>query len=53
VLERPGALALEVGAGQAAEVGELLRRSGAAGVETKSDLAGIPRVVLGRFAEAG
>ena len=53
VLERPGALALEGGDGQAADVGELLRRSGAAGVETKSDLAGIPRVVLGRFAEAG
>jgi release factor glutamine methyltransferase len=53
LLERPGAIALEVGAGQAAEVGELMRRSGAAGVETKSDLAGIPRVVLGRFAEAG
>jgi len=51
-LERPGALALEVGAGQAAEVGELLRRSGAAEVETKNDLAGIPRVVLGRFGEA-
>jgi release factor glutamine methyltransferase len=51
-LERPGALALEVGAGQSGEVSELLRRSGAVGVETFKDLAGIPRVVLGRFAES-
>jgi peptide chain release factor 1 len=52
-VERPGALALEVGAGQAAAVAELLRATGAAEVETFADLAGIPRVVLGRYAESG
>jgi release factor glutamine methyltransferase len=48
-LDRPGALALEIGQGQAAEVEALLRRSGALDVETKTDLAGIQRVILGRF----
>jgi release factor glutamine methyltransferase len=38
-------LALEVGAGQAAAVSELLFEAGFATVETQSDLAGIPRVV--------
>jgi release factor glutamine methyltransferase len=52
-LERPGALALEVGAGQAAEVEALLRRSGASSVQVANDLAGIPRVVLGRYGEVG
>jgi release factor glutamine methyltransferase len=42
------ALALEVGAGQAAAVSELLFDSGFAKVETRPDLAGIPRVVWGR-----
>lgn len=41
------ALALEVGAGQAPAVSELLFRAGFAGVETRPDLAGIPRVVWG------
>ena len=49
LLERPGCLALEIGFGQADEVAALLRRAGAAGVETFPDLAGIPRVILGRF----
>jgi release factor glutamine methyltransferase len=40
-------LALEVGAGQAAEVIELLFEAGFAKVETRQDLAGIPRVVWG------
>jgi release factor glutamine methyltransferase len=41
-------LALEVGAGQAPAVSELLFEAGFAAVETRSDLAGIPRVVWGR-----
>jgi release factor glutamine methyltransferase len=41
-------LALEVGAGQAPAVGELLFEAGFATVETRPDLAGIPRVVWGR-----
>jgi release factor glutamine methyltransferase len=52
VLERPGWLVLEIGAGQAGAVGELLRAAGAAEVETYDDLAGITRVIAGRFAEA-
>ena len=43
-----GALALEVGAGQAGEVAELLVDLGFAQVEGRQDLAGVPRVVLGR-----
>ena len=42
------ALALEVGAGQAAAVGELLFEAGFSTIETRPDLAGIPRVVWGR-----
>jgi len=42
------ALALEVGAGQAEAVSELLFDAGFATVETRPDLAGIPRVVWGR-----
>lgn len=42
------ALALEVGAGQAPAVSELLFEAGCAQVETRADLAGIPRVVLGQ-----
>ena len=41
------ALALEVGAGQAQKVGEMLFEVGFARVETRADLAGIPRVVWG------
>ena len=41
-------LALEVGAGQAPAVSELLFEAGFARVETRPDLAGIPRVVWGR-----
>lgn len=41
-------LALEVGADQAPAVGELLFEAGFAKVETRPDLAGIPRVVWGR-----
>jgi release factor glutamine methyltransferase len=42
------ALALEVGAGQAPAVGELLFEAGFGQVETRADLAGIPRIVWGR-----
>lgn len=41
-------LALEVGAGQASAVSELLFAAGFATVETRPDLAGIPRVVWGK-----
>jgi release factor glutamine methyltransferase len=41
-------VALEVGAGQAEAVGELLFAAGMTTVETRPDLAGIPRVVWGR-----
>jgi release factor glutamine methyltransferase len=41
------ALALEVGAGQAPAVAELLYEAGFAQIETRPDLAGIPRVVWG------
>lgn len=39
---------LEVGEGQAAAVGELLGEAGFGSVETRRDLAGIERVVVGR-----
>jgi release factor glutamine methyltransferase len=39
-------VALEVGDGQAAEVGELLRAAGMTDVSTRRDLAGIERVVV-------
>lgn len=48
-LARPGALvALEVGRDQAHAVARLLETAGLSGIETVSDLAGIPRVVIGR-----
>jgi release factor glutamine methyltransferase len=46
--DRPAALALEVGEGQAGAVSELVRGAGFARVATCRDLAGIERVVLGR-----
>jgi release factor glutamine methyltransferase len=45
-----GAVALEVGAGQAAAVGEMLCEVGFESVETRRDLAGIERVVIGEGA---
>jgi len=45
-----GAIALEVGAGQAGAAAELLVDLGFLQVEGRQDLAGIPRVVLGRMA---
>jgi release factor glutamine methyltransferase len=41
------AVALEVGAGQAPAVAELVRRAGFGAVEVRRDLAGVERVVLG------
>jgi release factor glutamine methyltransferase len=41
------AVALEVGVGQAAAVAELVREAGFGSVETRPDLAGIERVVIG------
>jgi release factor glutamine methyltransferase len=43
----PTALGLEVGEGQAGAVSELLSDAGFAAIETRRDLAGIERVVLG------
>ena len=48
VLSRGGMLGIEVGQGQSRAVEALFERSGLRGVETKRDLAGIPRVVKGR-----
>ncbi len=45
---RHGAVALEVGIGQAPIVAELVRRAGWEEVEVRRDLAGIDRVVVGR-----
>ncbi|HEV2859201.1 MAG TPA: peptide chain release factor N(5)-glutamine methyltransferase [Solirubrobacterales bacterium] len=46
---RKGALALEVGEGQAPAVAELMRDAGFGEIETRRDLAGIERVVIGRW----
>jgi release factor glutamine methyltransferase len=43
-----GTLALEIGRGQAAAVEELLRAAGCQAVESRPDLAGIERLVIGR-----
>jgi release factor glutamine methyltransferase len=43
-----GVVALEVGEGQAAPVGEMLGESGFGSVEVRADLAGIDRMVIGR-----
>jgi release factor glutamine methyltransferase len=42
------ALAVEVGEGQAEAVGALMREAGFGAIETRRDLAGIERVVVGR-----
>lgn len=51
-LNRPGHLVVEVGCGQAPRVEALLREAGASGVEIAKDLAGVERVVSGRFEES-
>jgi release factor glutamine methyltransferase len=45
---RPATVALEIGSDQAAAVTELVRSAGYAEVETRKDLAGLDRVVIGR-----
>jgi release factor glutamine methyltransferase len=50
--QRAGALAVEVGEGQAEAVAGLLAEAGFGGIETRRDLAGIERVVFGRVGEA-
>ena len=47
-VQKKGALAVEVGEGQASAVAELFREAGFGEVETRRDLAGIERVVFGR-----
>jgi release factor glutamine methyltransferase len=49
-LQATNAVAVEIGIGQAEAVAELIRAAGFAAVETRRDLAGIERVVLGRAA---
>jgi release factor glutamine methyltransferase len=51
LLAPDGALAMEVGAGQAAAVMEILRCESYANVGSRRDLAGIERVVFGRLGE--
>jgi release factor glutamine methyltransferase len=51
-LDAGGALAVEVGAGQAGAVAELMLDLGFGQVEGRQDLARIPRVVLGRVSAA-
>lgn len=46
--QRRGALAVEVGEGQASAVAGLMRDAGLGEVETRRDLAGIERIVIGR-----
>jgi methylase of polypeptide subunit release factors len=46
-LDAVGAIAVEIGEGQAVEVAELMRDAGFAEVEVREDLAGIERVVIG------
>jgi release factor glutamine methyltransferase len=46
-MRRAGFLALEIGAGQAPAVGELMRATGFRQVRREKDLAGIERVVVG------
>ncbi|HMI82034.1 MAG TPA: peptide chain release factor N(5)-glutamine methyltransferase [Solirubrobacterales bacterium] len=47
--QRTGALAVEVGEGQAPAVAELFRETGFGEVGTRHDLAGIERVVVGKW----
>jgi release factor glutamine methyltransferase len=51
VLLPGGALAVEIGAGQAEAASEILRRHGYAGVGSRRDLGGIERVVFGHRGE--
>jgi release factor glutamine methyltransferase len=48
LLRAGGALLVEVGQHQSDDVGRLMEAAGLTGVPAKADLAGIPRVVIGR-----
>jgi release factor glutamine methyltransferase len=50
---RAQAIALEVGEGQAMAVGEMLSEAGCGTLETRTDLAGIERVVVGHRGSGG
>jgi release factor glutamine methyltransferase len=50
--QKTGALSVEVGEGQAEAVGALMRAAGFGGIETRRDLAGVERIVVGRVGEA-
>jgi release factor glutamine methyltransferase len=50
ISEPPAAIGLEVGAGQAGRVSELVAEAGYREVDARADLAGIERVVIGRGA---
>jgi release factor glutamine methyltransferase len=50
--QKTGALAVELGEGQAAAVAALMRDAGLDEIETRRDLAGIERVVIGRVGAA-
>ncbi len=52
LLAHGGVAAVEVGLGQAEEVGRLLARSGLDPVTVRTDLSGIPRALVGRFDRA-
>ncbi len=49
--QKTGALAVEVGKGQAEAIGVLMRKAGFEEIEARRDLAGIERVVVGRTGE--
>jgi release factor glutamine methyltransferase len=51
LLRKPGAVVLEVGERQAAPVAALLSGQGFHPVEIRKDLAGVERVLIGRFGE--
>lgn len=53
ILATDGTLIVEVGAGQAAAVAALLSQGGIAAGRPECDIAGHPRAVLGRLADAG
>ena len=50
-LEDNGILMLEIGCDQAADVSELMRMNGFTDITVKKDLAGLDRVVYGRYSK--
>lgn len=49
--QKTGALAVEVGEGQSEAVGALMRQAGFGAIESRRDMAGIERIVVGRVGE--